>query len=222
MWPFIRVGKEFVVLLIALPGWISAQTDGAADRADPNAAPPTATTPAPAFAGPTYTPMTGDQRWKTYLVNLFGPVGFACAGAGAGIGQWMDRPKEWKEGWGGYGSRFLSAYGEHIVRETLAFGIAGALHEDNRYFASGQSGFGARLKYAVDSAWMTRRRDGTRHVSISRLVSLAGAAVISRRWQPPSTNNYRCAGGNFATALGVNIGFNVVREFLPGVFHTRK
>lgn len=43
----------------------------------------------------------------------------------------------------------------------------------------------------------------------------AGAALLSRTWQPHSTHSFRSAGLNLATSLGVATGMDVAREFWP-------
>lgn len=205
-------------MLIAAPAGLSAQTGGAADRVDPAA--PTAAASTALY--PLYQPLTGAERWKNYGISLISPVALAGAAVSAGIGQWKDRPKEWKEGDRAYGYRVASAYGEHFVNQTLASGFAAAFGEDNRYFASGQTGFGPRLGYALESTFAARHADGSRHLSYSKIVGFVGAASLSRLWQPDSTRTVRSGGLNLVTTVGVSAGFNVAREFIPRVFHTRQ
>jgi hypothetical protein len=183
-----------------------AQTQNSADRMA-NAG---ATTSQPGVA-----PITGGERLRWYLKATVSPLSFVTSAASAGWGQWRDRPKEWREGTEGYGSRFASSYGEHVVRETLAFGTSSALHEDNRYIRSGESDFQPRIRYAVGSTFLARRDNGSRRLSFSRIGAFAGAALISRLWQPRSTRGPRSAAVNFGTSIGVAAAFNVVREFWP-------
>ena len=168
-----------------------------------------------------FMPMTEAQRFRRYVKDTLTPVSLVTSAVVAGIGQWEDHPKEWGQGAEGFGRRYASAYAEHVVRETLIFGASSALHEDNRYIRSGQSGFGARLRYAIESTFLARRDDGSRCFSFSRVGGFAGAAVISRLWQPPSTGGAGSAAGNFASSMGVAVGFNVAREFLPSLLHRK-
>jgi hypothetical protein len=170
---------------------------------------------------PAYTPMTQDERLHYYVQHMFNIESVFRAAAGAGINQAMNTPSEWHQGAEGYGRRFASAYGGHIVQSTVMYGTSAALHEDNRYFRSGQTGVGARLKYALVSAFMARHDDGSRHFSFSRMSSYAAAAAVSRAWQPPSTDKPLNALNGFSISIGVEAGFNVAREFLPGIFHSR-
>jgi len=195
---------------------LSAQTQGAADRAIP-------VTP-PIHSPATQTllaPPTGSERVNQYMKDLVDPSSFLAAGVGAGIGQWRDKPKEWGEGGQAYAKRFVSGYGQHIVYSTLLFGASSLLHEDNRYVASGETGFGARLKYALESTVLTRRYDSSgqphRRLSLSKLGAVAGAALLSRLWQPNSTGGLQNAAISFGVSIGAAGGFNVTREFMPNL-----
>lgn len=210
-----RVWLSLASLLFVLPFALPAQTTGEANRTLAPAVPPAVTRPA-------YTPITEGERAEEYVKNLFSPMAILSAGASAGFGQWRERPKEWKEGWDAYGYRAASAFSEHFVRDTLVFGVSSIAHEDTRYFASGETGFGNRLGYALGSTFTARKSDGSRQLSISKLIGFVGASFISRSWQPHSTDSARSAGLNIATSISVNMGFNVAREFVPKLFHTQR
>jgi hypothetical protein len=168
---------------------------------------PTARTP--------YQPMTEKERLVHYLKNTVSPVAFVRSGAAAGIGQWRGKPEEWPQGARGYQFRYESAFAEHIVKETLEFGASSLTQEENRFRPSGEPGFGTRLGYGISSAFTARHTDGSRRFSFSKLFAFAGAAVISRQWQPHSTHGVNSAGVNFGTMWGAAVGFDVVKEFWP-------
>jgi hypothetical protein len=162
-----------------------------------------------------FTPMTRSERLRNYLTGTFGPTSFVKAAASAGLSQLTDHPKEWGQGSQGYADRLGNAYAKHIIRRTLEYGAATALHEDDRYLASGQAGFWNRTKYAVSSAFLARRENGQRTFALARVSSAAGAAFISRAWQPASVSGAQSAAGSFGFTLATDIGSNVVREFWP-------
>jgi len=164
---------------------------------------------------PGYTPLTGRQQLKQLLRYTFSPTSVLGAAASAGWGQWRDRPYEWKEGGDGFGRRFASAYGAHLVRATLLYSVATTLHEDVRFTPLRSGSFGTRLGHAVGGAFTARHPDGSRHVSIARIAAFAGAALISRTWQPKSTAGWESAADSFATSSGTAIGIDVFREFWP-------
>jgi hypothetical protein len=203
-----------LVTVLAAPGMI-AQTGTPADHGN-------RAMPVPAREEVArYVPQTQQERLRSYFQHMFNPEAVLRSAAGAGINQAMNTPSEWHQGAEGYGRRFASSYAEHLIQSTAMYGASAALHEDNRYFRSGRSGFGPRLKYAIASSFLARHDDGSRHFSISRISSYAASAAISRLWQPPSTNGPVNAADAFAIAIGVETGFNVAREFLPRILHSR-
>lgn len=175
----------------------------------------------PGVTGSAYTPMTQGQQFHHFVSGTFSVEAAIRAAAGAGILQAMNTPGEWGQGGLAYAERFGNDYAQHIIRQSLLYGVSDLLHEDNRYFASGLSGTGPRVKYAIESTFLARKPDGHRRLSYSRLSSVVATAFISREWQPRSTAGSEHAGLSMATVLGTEIGFNIAREFLPKLFHTR-
>ena|SRR5215469_3464459 len=163
----------------------------------------------------TYEPLTASERWRRFFIGALGPEAILRAGAGAGISQLNNTPKEWRQGSEAYGERFGSDLAEHVIRKTMESGAAAVLHEDNRYFPSTDTGFGRRLKHAVFSTFVARNDAGQEHLAYSRLGSAVGASFISRIWQPPSQNKSGDAATNFGFTMGVDVGWNVFREFCP-------
>jgi hypothetical protein len=194
-----------------------AQTGGPADGEANREA-----SPAPAISAetPAYVAITQNERLRYYFHHLFSLESAVRSAAGAGINQALNTAHEWGQGAEGYGRRYASSYGGHIVQQTVMYGASSVLHEDNRYFRSGETGFRARLKYAIESAFLARHADGSRHISISGIGSYAAAAMISRAWQPPSTIGPQHAANAFAISIGAEAGFNIAREFLPAIFHS--
>lgn len=161
-------------------------------------------------------PLTASERAKLYVDELINPFSFVESAASAGFGQWRDRPPEWRQGAAGYGRRFASSFAQHATGETLKFGLASLLHEDNRFVPSGRTKLPSRLLYALVSTFQSRDDNGERQASYSNLGSLAGASLLSRIWQPKSTGG----AGNGAVNFGISVVFaasiNVAREFLHG------
>lgn len=206
-----RIGASLAIVLVA-PCLVAQTSNGEANRT---------TQAVPSLQNARYVPMTQQERLRYYFRHMFNAESVLRSAAAAGINQAMNTPGEWHQGAEAYGRRFASSYGEHLISSTVMYGTSAVLHEDNRYFRSGRTGFGPRLKYAIASSFLARRDDGSKHFSISRFTGYAAAAAISRAWQPPSTNGPVNATTAFEIAVGVETGFNVAREFLPQIFHSR-
>jgi hypothetical protein len=164
---------------------------------------------------PEYTPLTASERWKLYFLSTFGPGAIARAAFVGGINQWSGTPKEWREGAEAYGERFGNAFAIHVIRNTLASGAAAALHEDNRYVRSTETGIWKRSRHVVTSVFIARNNAGAEHFAYSRFGGAISASFISRIWQPRSTNTSGDAAVNFGLSLLADMGWNAVKEFRP-------
>ena len=77
---------------------------------------------------------------NTYVRNTFGPKSIAGSAAGAGISTARDVPREWGRGGAGFGKRFASGFGEHIVNNSIRYSVASFRHEELGYHPSGKHG----------------------------------------------------------------------------------
>jgi len=159
--------------------------------------------------------MTRSERLVYAETSTLGTTAFVFAAARAGLDQAVDRPQEWQQGARGFGLRYGSVYGEYFIGQTFEHLTAYGLHEDNRYFASGQRGLARRLGYAIGSTFLARHDDGSRSISISGIGGAGAAAWLSRQWQPRSTTSNADAAVSFGLTLGVRAGLNILREFSP-------
>jgi len=162
-----------------------------------------------------FVPMTASERARKYILGAFGPGAILRAAASGGISQWTETPKEWGVGPEAYGDRFGNAFAKHVVREALEYGMSAALHEDNRYFRSTETGFFKRSKHAVASAFVARNDVGGEHFAYSRFGSVLGASFVSRLWQPRSEDGSGDAVMSFGLTMAADIGFNFFHEFCP-------
>lgn len=155
--------------------------------------------------------------------RTLGPKGILKAGAGAAISQANNTPSEWGQAAVGFGKRFGSAMGKHILRSAIHYPVARVLHEEFGYRPSGETRFGPRLKYALMGTVITHKTTtGRRTVAVGEISGAFGSGLMSRLWQPAST---RTLGAGFASGgvtLGADAGFNVAREFWPEIRHPHR
>jgi len=168
--------------------------------------------------GPEYKPLTASERWRLYFLSAFGPGAIAMAAAAGGIAQWSGTPKEWGGGAEAFGERVGNSFAKHVIRKTLESGAAAALHEDNRYMHSTETGFWKRSKHAIGSVFVARNEAGREHFAYSRFGGAVGASFISRIWQTRSVNTSGDAAVNFGITMATDMGWNVFKEFCPNRF----
>jgi hypothetical protein len=162
-----------------------------------------------------FRPLTQAERNHLYFSTMINPLSFARCAFSAGIDQANDKPEEWEQGASGYGKRFANILGQYSIQRTVTYGLGSVLHEDTRYFNSGKQGFWPRTGYALSSGILARHDDATRRFSISQVGGVAAGAFLSRTWLPPSQHSAGDAAVSFGITMGSNIGFGVMKEFLP-------
>lgn len=162
-----------------------------------------------------FRPMTQRERNRLYFRTMVNPLGFVKVGFSAGIDQANDKPTEWQQGGAGYGKRYANILGQYSIQRTVTYGLGSVLHEDNRYFNSGKHGFWPRTGYAISSGILARHDDGSLHFSISQVGGVAAGAFLARTWLPPSQSSASAGAVSFGISLASNMGFGVVKEFLP-------
>jgi hypothetical protein len=159
--------------------------------------------------------MTQSERNHQYFRSMVNPLSFVRVAGSAGIDQAKDKPDEWEQGASGYGKQFANIFAQYSIQRTATYGLESLLHEDNRYFNSDKKGFWTRTGYALASGILSRRNDGTRRFSISQAGGVVAGAFLARTWLPSSQSSLGDAATSFGITMGTNIGFGVVKEFLP-------
>jgi hypothetical protein len=162
-----------------------------------------------------YQPFTQNERNKLNGKSMVTPDLYLKGAFSAGQNQWKDKPPEWEQGASGYGKRYADIMGQYAIQKTTTFGLESLLHEDNRYFNSGKKGFWPRTGYALKSSILARHDNGKRYPSVSLLTGYASGSFLSRSWQPASSNTAGDGAVSFGISMGWNIGFSMVKEFLP-------
>jgi len=167
--------------------------------------------------GPTETarPFSMSQKFDYRAVQAFGLHGFGGPLVGAAMGQALDSPSEWGQGFGGYATRYASSFGGNLSRQTMAFGLETALHQDPRYFPSKEKGFKARIKNVLLQTLVARKDSGGEQFAYARVGSAFAAAQLVNAWQPQSTGSFGDGLTRGCITLGTDAAYNFLQEFVP-------
>jgi hypothetical protein len=160
-------------------------------------------------------PLTVGDKFRYRVVGSFSLRGLLGNVVGAAIGQAMNTPSEWGQGWGAYGERYASGLGGTLSRQTFAFTLESILHEDPRYFPSEEKTKGARIKNVLKSVVITRTDSGDDRFAYGRVISAFGAGQLVNAWQPRSNGHVSDGIERAFIVLGVDAGFNLMQEFFP-------
>ncbi len=153
-------------------------------------------------------------KFRQYVKNTYSFSAVRGSALRAGIQHVRGRPREWGGGLAGYGRRFASSFGHHVVKASIETGVAAWRHENNAYVPSRQKGAWKRTRYAVVNTFVARKPNGRRTLSTSRLAGAMGSGMISRAWHPARYHTVASGVSTGGVSLGFNVGANVAREFL--------
>jgi hypothetical protein len=155
------------------------------------------------------------EKFDYRVLQSFGYRGIVGAAMAAAIGQARDDPREWGEGAAGLGQRFGWAVVGNVTRQSMAFGLETAFHEDPRYFPSESSSKKERLLNAIKQAYICKTDSGQSQFGWARVISDFGAGQVDNLWQPPSSRGFGHGIERAFISLGADTGFNIAQEFLP-------
>jgi hypothetical protein len=162
-------------------------------------------------------PLTAGEKFHYYVKSTYGPKSFGYSLLGAGINQARDKVPEWGQGMEGYSKRFASSFGQKVVKRSVDLGLITILHEDPRYFRSGQSGIVNRSLYAAEQVFIAHKDSGGTRFGYSNMISTFTGSYVSRQWRPDSYHSWGDCMSSFAISLGINAGKNLFNEFWPDI-----
>ena len=160
-------------------------------------------------------PLTVGEKFNLRVVGTFSWRGLIGPALGAGVSHARLVPREWGGGVEGYADRFGSAFGTSLSRQSMAFVLESALHEDPRYIPSNEKAFGARMKSVIVQTFMTRTDSGHRRFATSRFASAFAAGQLANAWQPASNGEVSDGAIRGVIMIGGDAAFNFMQEFFP-------
>jgi hypothetical protein len=207
---------------------VSSSTDLAQDQApNQNGAPVQPGQPADSTQAPAQSkleslpntisapPFTVTDKFDYRVVQSLGARGFVGAAVGAAIGQARNSPREWGQGVAGFADRYGSGFAGNFSRQTFAFVLESAFHEDPRYFPSEEKNKKQRAVNALKQIIICKTDSGRSEFAYARVFSQIGAGQLTNAWQPASTSSVGDGFLRAAIGLGADAAYNFMQEFLP-------
>jgi hypothetical protein len=187
-------------------------------------------------------PLTAGQKFKVVARSSFDYVEFPWYGFLAGISQAQNSEPGFGQGFGGYGKRYASAFADGTIENFMVGAVLPSLlHQDPRFFQSGEGSFTHRAGYAVSRIFITRTDSSNSQFNYSEIVGSALSATISTNTYHPRSTIIATKSGprflpsdrtltNTASVWGSQLGYDaitiVVKEFWPDIHrklsHNRK
>jgi hypothetical protein len=162
-----------------------------------------------------YTPLTQRDRFNHYVSTTYGLPTLIAQPFQAAFTQATDVVPEWGKGASGYGKQLGLTVLNLVAQNTIEYGAAAAIGEDNAYYRCKCTGLLPRAGHALVTPLTARNREGHRRFSFSRLLGAYGGGMLNVPVLP-SRYNYKGDGlrqGNWN--YGLNFPVALFREFWP-------
>lgn len=165
---------------------------------------------------PSYTPMTSREKFEgwahhTYSADMLMGTVFDTLILQA-TGAYRD--------YGGGMQGFTKRYGTQLLSNEAGslFGrwlFPTILHQDTRYYPSGQTRILDRMAYAVSRTVITRSDNGNNVFNSSLLLTLLFTSALANGYKPNYDESFQATIANTFAGLGATAQINLLNEFWP-------
>ena len=160
-------------------------------------------------------PFTLADKFDYRVIQSVGLRGLFGSLVGASIGQGAGAPYSWGGGVEGFARRYVSGLGGNISRQSFAFLLESAMHEDPRYFPSEGEPFNVRALNALKQVVVCKTDAGHSSFAYARVISSFGAGQLVNTWQPQSNGTVGDGLLRGLYGLGADFAYNFAQEFFP-------
>jgi hypothetical protein len=179
-------------------------------------------------------PLSVKDKFKVVALGTFDPVEFPWWGIIAAIDQAADSEPAFGQGWRSYAQRYGTVAGDSMVENFMVGAVfPSVLHQDPRYYQSGQGGFFRRTGYSISRIFVTLGDSGHKQFNFSEVFGAGTAAAISTyTYHPrhniistptnprdfiPSDRNFDNVISTWGTQLALDTTTLVIKEFWPDI-----
>jgi hypothetical protein len=171
-------------------------------------------------ADETLPPLSFRGKLKLATEDSFDYSSLLVAGFTAGINQAKNQTPEFRQGGAGYARYFWHAFADQAAGNYLTeFIVPTATREDPRYYTSSHGSYVGRTWYALSRLVVTRTDSGGQTFNFSEIVGNGAGAGISDLYYPRQERTWTKTGQKWATQVGLDGLFNVLKEFWPDIRH---
>ncbi|HEY4741612.1 MAG TPA: hypothetical protein VIH76_13535 [Candidatus Acidoferrales bacterium] len=163
-------------------------------------------------------PLTPGQEFRVVTresldISVIPYVAFVAA-----LSQADKNDKSYGQGWGAYGKRVASAFGDSTIENYMTGAIfPSLLREDPRYYQMGKGGFWHRAEYSASRIVVTRTNDGQNTFNYSEIVGAAAAAGVGNIYHANSDRTV----SNTLSVWGQQLAWDTftieMKEFWPDI-----
>jgi len=163
------------------------------------------------------------DKFLLFVHDSSDPLAFLTAGFNAGLDQAQDRDPTFGQGAEGYGKRFgASLAGQTAEKFFSDFAYPAIFSEDPRYYRLVHGSTKERFLHAIGHTFIAHRDNGHHEFNFSEWLGAATGAALSDTYHPGNQRGFGPAAERVGYTIGMDMGFDVLREFWPEIAHKLK
>jgi hypothetical protein len=163
-------------------------------------------------------PFTAPEKMVFSLTEVARPITLLPALYSASYEQIFNSDPKYGHDAGAFGEKFGASTLRSASVRVFADGmLAGAFHQDPRYYRIAQGNIIHRGLLSARQAVIRRGDDGTNQFNYSGIGGRAVAAALTVTYYPEPSVTARVVALTFLTSIATDAGGNLVLEFLPNI-----
>ena len=166
----------------------------------------------------TYRPLSTHCKFELFLHQTFARSTFAAAAFDATWDQMFGQWPEYGGGMRGWGQRLGASYADMESRRFIqGYVLSAALHQDPRYFYSGNRKLIPRAWYAATRVFVTKGDNGKGEFNTSEVLGALFSSSLQNAYYPERYRSFGDTMARFVGAFGSDATSNLLREFTPDI-----
>ena len=165
-------------------------------------------------------PFTGPEKLVFSLTEVARPITLLPALYSASYEQLFNTDPKYGHDAGAFGEKFGASMLRSASVRVFADGIlAGAFHQDPRYYRIAHGNIFHRSLLSVRQALIRRGDDGTDQFNYSGIAGRAAAAALTVTYYPEPSITAHVVASTFLISVATDAGGNLLLEFIPSLVH---
>ncbi|HUP03104.1 MAG TPA: hypothetical protein VMU19_03895 [Bryobacteraceae bacterium] len=169
-------------------------------------------------AGETPPPPGPTQAFRLAAKSSFDYSSFAFVAVTSGLAEWRAAHPQLGTEFAGYGRYYWRGFADKTAGNFLVlFALPAVFHQDERYYAKEEGGFGRRALYAASRVLVTPNYRGHGMFNVSEILGRAMAEGLSTSYYPSQARTLMSLGSRYGFSLLSDALDDVLLEFWPDI-----
>jgi len=163
------------------------------------------------------------DKLMLFVRDTENPISYLSSAFNAALDHATNQDPTFGKGSAGYAKRFRTDFASQTTaRFLMDFAYPAIFSEDPRYYRLGRGRPRTRLFHAVEHTFVAHRDNGARMVNFTEWLGTTTAVVVNHAYHSGNERGFGPTAQEVGYSVGMNMGFDVLREFWPEISHKLK